>query len=76
VITVSDYLNYRFIKVKLWPFSLVFTLISGLFYNAIDLIGLGVVTLLLSMTYYAKRLSNKPSNNLWYQSELKQSLGD
>jgi membrane protease YdiL (CAAX protease family) len=34
-----------------------------LFYNAIDLVGLGVVTHLLAMSYYA----NKPSNNLWNQ---------
>jgi membrane protease YdiL (CAAX protease family) len=64
-----------FVKPKLWPFSLVCTLISGLFYNAIDLIGLGVVTLLLSMTYYAKRPSNKPSNNLWHQRVKKVITG-
>ncbi|PKI16075.1 CPBP family intramembrane glutamic endopeptidase [Colwellia sp. 12G3] len=60
-----------FVKPKLWPFGLVCTLISGLFYNAIDLVGLGVVTLLFAMSYYANRLSNKSSNkssnNLWYQ---------
>ncbi len=52
-----------FVKTKLWPFGLVITLISGLFYNAIDLVGLGVVTLLLVMSYYANKISNKPSSN-------------
>ena len=52
-----------FVKPKLWPFGLVFTLISGLFYNAIDMVGLGIVTLLLAMSYYANKLSNIPSNN-------------
>ncbi|PKH87866.1 CPBP family intramembrane glutamic endopeptidase [Colwellia sp. Bg11-28] len=52
-----------FVKPKLWPFGLVCTLISGLFYNAIDLVGLGVVTLLLAMSYYAKKISTKPSSN-------------
>jgi membrane protease YdiL (CAAX protease family) len=58
-----------FVKPKLWPFGLVCTLISGLFYNAIDLVGLGVVTLLLAMSYYANKLSTysskKNSNKLW-----------
>lgn len=52
-----------FVKPKLWPFGLVCTLISGLFYNAIDLVGLGVVTLLLAMSYYANKISTKPSSN-------------
>ncbi|AAZ23972.1 CPBP family intramembrane glutamic endopeptidase [Colwellia psychrerythraea] len=52
-----------FVKPKLWPFGLLCTLISGLFYNAIDLVGLGVVTLLLAMSYYAKKISTKPSSN-------------
>ena len=52
-----------FVKPKLWPFGLVCTLISGLFYNAIDLVGLGVVTLLLGMSYYANKISTKPSSN-------------
>lgn len=52
-----------FVKPKLWPFGLLCTLISGLFYNAIDLVGLSVVTLLLAMSYYANRISNKSSNN-------------
>ena len=52
-----------FVKPKLWPFGLVCTLISGLFYNTIDLVGLGVVTLLLAMSYYANKISTKPSSN-------------
>lgn len=60
-----------FVKPKLWPFGLVCTLFSGLFHNAIDLVGLGVVTLLLGMSYFANKLStepsSKPSNNLWNQ---------
>jgi membrane protease YdiL (CAAX protease family) len=52
-----------FVKPKLWPFGLVCTLFSGLFYNAIDLVGLGVVTLLLAMSYYANKISTKPSSN-------------
>ena len=52
-----------FVKPKLWPFGLVCTLICGLFYNAIDLLGLGVLTLLLAMSYCANKLSNIPSNN-------------
>lgn len=47
-----------FVKPKLWPFGLVCTLISGLFYNAIDLVGLGIVMLLLAMSYYANYASN------------------
>jgi membrane protease YdiL (CAAX protease family) len=56
-----------FIKPKLWPLGLLCTLMSGLFYNAIDVVGLGVVTLLFIMAYYAKRLSTKPSRNSWNQ---------
>jgi len=56
-----------FIKPKLWPLGLLCTLISGLFYNAIDLVGLGVVTLLFTMAYYANSLSIKPSKNSWNQ---------
>ncbi len=52
-----------FVKPKLWPLGLIITLISGLFYNAIDLVGLGVVTLLLAMSYYANKISTKPSSN-------------
>jgi len=52
-----------FVKPKLWTLGLVCTLISGLFYNAIDLVGLGVITLLLAMSYYANKISTKPSNN-------------
>ncbi|MFT5755849.1 MAG: membrane protease YdiL (CAAX protease family) [Alteromonadaceae bacterium] len=52
-----------FVKPKLWPFGLVCTLISGFFYNAIDLIGLGVISLLLVMSFYA----SKSSNNLCKQ---------
>ncbi|TWX71805.1 CPBP family intramembrane metalloprotease [Colwellia demingiae] len=52
-----------FVKPKLWTLGLVCTLISGLFYNAIDLVGLGVITLLLAMSYYANKISTKPSSN-------------
>lgn len=58
-----------FVKPKLWPISLFCTLISGLLYNAIDLVGLGVVTLLFTMAFYANRssnpTSNKASTNAW-----------
>jgi len=56
-----------FAKPKLWPIGLVCTLISGVFFNAIDLIGLGVITLLMFMSYYTKRPSNKCSDNLWHK---------
>lgn len=46
-----------FVKPKLWPFGLVCTLIHGLLYNAIDLVGLGVFTLLLAMSNILRRTS-------------------
>ncbi|WP_033084338.1 CPBP family intramembrane glutamic endopeptidase [Colwellia psychrerythraea] len=52
-----------FVKPKLWPFGLLCTLVSGLLYNAIDLVGLGVVTLLFTLAYFA----NMPSKNAWNQ---------
>lgn len=63
-----------FVKPKLWPFGLVCTLICGLFYNAIELLGLGIVTLLLAMSYYANKLSTEPSSepsNKSYNQRIK-----
>ncbi len=56
-----------FVKPKLWPIALLCTLIAGLLYNAIDLVGLGVITLLFTMSFYASKLSTPVSNNPWHQ---------
>jgi len=56
-----------FVKPKLWPISLLCTLIAGLIYNAIDLVALGVITLLFTMSFYAGKLSSPESNNPRYQ---------
>ena len=60
-------ISCAFIKPRLWPISLFCTLIAGLFYNAIDLVGLGVITLLFTMSFYASKSSTTSSHNLWYQ---------
>jgi len=60
-------ISCAFIKPRLWPISLFCTLIAGLFYNAIDLVGLGVITLLFTMSFYASKPSTTSSHNLWYQ---------
>jgi len=56
-----------FVKPKLWPIGLFSTLIAGIVYNAIDLVGLGVITLLFTMSFYTSKLSCSASNNPWYQ---------
>jgi len=56
-----------FVKPKLWPIGLLCTLIAGLIYNAIDLVCLGVITLLFAMSFYASNPSTSVSNNPWYQ---------
>ena len=52
-----------FTKPNFWPFSLMLTLVFGLFYNAINLVGLGVVTLLCIMAFYVNYSASQPSNN-------------
>jgi len=58
-----------FVKPKLWPYGLFFTLVSGLIYNAIDLVGLGVITLLFILAFFANKYSeqtlNKDLVNTW-----------
>jgi membrane protease YdiL (CAAX protease family) len=56
-----------FVKPKLWPIGLLCTLIAGLIYNAIDLIGLGVITLLFTVSFYASKPSTTVSNNPRHQ---------
>ena len=53
-----------FVKPKLWPFGLVCTLISGLFYNAIDGVGIGSIVFLLAISFYANKLSNSVTKTL------------
>ncbi|MCP4989873.1 MAG: CPBP family intramembrane metalloprotease [Colwellia sp.] len=51
-----------FVKPKLWPFSLLCTLVSGLLLNTIDLVGLGVLTVIFTVSYYGNRLLESSFN--------------
>lgn len=50
---------YTFIKPKFWLLGLVITLAVGLFYNAINLVGLSVISVLLALSYLANKAKNK-----------------
>lgn len=52
-----------FVKPKVWPIGLLCTLVSGLFFNAIDLVGLGIVTLLFTLAFYANKPVRTPLMN-------------
>jgi membrane protease YdiL (CAAX protease family) len=47
-----------FIKPTFWLFLLGCTLVTGLFYNAINIVGIGSVIVLLAMSFYANKSSN------------------
>jgi len=51
-----------FIKPKIWPYGLVATLAVGFFYNAIDLMGIGIVTGLYALAFLAQKSSNQLIN--------------
>ncbi len=47
-----------FVKPRLWLFLLGGTLVTGLFYNAIDSVGMGGIVFLLAISFYANKLRN------------------
>ncbi|WP_170309655.1 CPBP family intramembrane glutamic endopeptidase [Litorilituus lipolyticus] len=51
-----------FVKPVLWPISFIVTVFSALVFNAINFIGLGIITLLFLLTFYAQ----KPSLSKWH----------
>jgi len=60
IITITT----AFIKPKYWPIGLLCTLVSGLFFNAFDLVGLGIVTVLFTLAFYA----SKPANTVLFKN--------
>ena len=51
-----------FIKPRIWPIGLLFTLLSGFHFDAISFLGLGGVILLFSMAFYARKLADSSLN--------------
>lgn len=49
-------------KPKVWPLALLCTLMTALVYNAIDYVGLAVITSLFTLSHYAKNTTNKKIN--------------
>ncbi len=47
-----------FVKPKFWTLGLLFTLVSGLLLNAINIMGLGIITMLFSLAFYANKSAN------------------
>lgn len=47
------------VKPKLWPLLFGCTLVTGLLYNAISIVGIGVVILLIAMSFYTNKQSNQ-----------------
>ncbi len=53
-----------FVKPRLWLFLLGGTLVTGLFYNVIDGVGIGSIVFLLAISFYANKLSNSVTKTL------------